>query len=303
MQTERVAHRRGTAPHQPGRAGWRLVVFLLWAAALAPVGAHEDNFVEIRQLTANIAASPDNPRLYLRRAEMQRLLRHWHAAEADYRRAAELDPKLALVDLAFATLWNDAGQPEQALVLLDGYLSRSPAGPEGYAERARSNRMLKRWAAAAADCAEVLKHTPDPDPEVFAAWAAVLIDGGERAQALEVLNRGIARLGRVASLAMKALDLEESMALHDAALQRIGAMLAAPGRKDSLLLRKAGILLAAGRGDEARACVVLARQQFNAVPEARRLTAAGRQLAAKIDRLETQTAKTTSTQNTNHPPQ
>ena len=187
--------------------------------------------------------------------------------------------------------------------MLDHYLLRSPASPEGYAERARANRMLKQWAAAAADRAKVLHYTSEPDPEVFAGWADVLIDGGDRAQALDILNRGVAQLGRAASLDMRALELEESMALHDAALQRIAVMLAAPGRKDNLLLRKAGILVHAGRRDEARTCVALARQEFNALPEARRLTAAGRQTAAEIDRLETETATTEPTLTTAQSPQ
>ncbi len=88
------------------------------------------------------------------------------------------------------------------------------------------------------------------------------------------------------SLDMKALDLEQAMKRHDAALRRIDSMLEQPGRKDFLLLRKTGILLAAERGQEARACLDLARKEFNSVPDARRLTPAGKELAAKIERLE-----------------
>lgn len=244
----------------------------------------------IQQLTTQIAKAPEDASLYLKRAEMQRLSQHWHAAEPDYRKAAELDPGLAIVDLSFAAMWNDAGKPAKALPLLDRFLSREPASAEGYAERARSKRMLKQWAGAADDYAAAVERSTATDPELITNWADTLREGGNQAQALEVLDRAIARSGRISSLEMKALDLEESMKRHNAALRRIDTMLEQPGRKDSLLLRKTGILLAAERTQEARACLDLARKEFNTVPEARRLTPAGRELAAKIERLESSLA-------------
>jgi tetratricopeptide (TPR) repeat protein len=277
-----------------------LLIFLMWAAASAPSIAHDDNSVEIQKLTAKITASAGDAQLFLRRAEMHRLSRHWHAALADYRQAAKLDPELALVDLALATMWTDFGKPRVAIPLLDRYLLRCPTSSGGYAERARAKRMLKQWAAAAADSAEVFKHTPEPDPEVFAEWAAILIDGGDQVQALDVLNQGISSLGRVVSLDMKALELEESMALYGAALRRVDGMLAAPGRKDSLMLRKSTILVAAGRKDEARDCVALARREFTNLAESRRLTAAGQQIAGEIERLEVELAKTTTPESKKH---
>lgn len=225
--------------------------------------------------------------LHLKRAEMQRLIRHWHAAEADYRKAAALAPGLVIVGLSFGTMWNDAGKPEKALPLLDHYLSRVPGSADGYAERARSKRLRKQWAAAAADYASAVEHSAAPEPELIANWADTLCEGGNQARALEVLDRAIRDSGRVSSLEMKALDLEQAMNRHDAALKRIDSMLEQPGRKDSLLLRKAEILLAAERKQEARACLDLARIEFNAVPETRRLTPAGKELGAKIERLGT----------------
>jgi hypothetical protein len=85
---------------------------------------------------------------------------------------------------------------------------------------------------------------------------------------------------------MKALDLEQAMRRYDDAIKRIDLMLEQPGRKDSLLLRKTEILLAADRRQEALACLNLARKEFNAVPEARRRTPAGKNLSAKIERLD-----------------
>lgn len=279
--------------HVPILSTWRgraCSLALLFSPFLIPASAHEENSVEIGRLTERIAATPGDPMLYVRRAEMHRLTRHWHAAEKDYQRAAELDPGLALVDLAFGAMWNDANQPERALPLLDRYLGREPANSEGYAERARTRRMLRHWPAAAADHADAVENAPAPEPGLFADWADTLRESGDPAGALAALNRGIADLGQVISLEVKALELEEAMQRHDAALERIESMLARPGRKDSLLSRKAAVLIAAGRTREARACAALARREFNAVPEARRLTGAGRKLDREIADLEARTA-------------
>lgn len=287
---EMHSHSPATGRYRTSPAGLRVLPLVLFSLAIGPaVGAHESNSVEIQRLTEKIAAAPNTTELYLRRAEMQRLVRHWHAAEADYQRAAALDPQLAVVDLAFGTMWIDAGHAERALPLLNRYVARQPTASGGRIERARALRMLKQWAAAAADFAAAVDHSPAPEPRLFADWAATLAEAGDQAEALAVLNRGLARLGPVATLEMKALDLEESLHHFEAALQRLTTLLAHPGRKESLLLRQATILLAAGRQDEARAAVALARQEFSAVPEARRLTAAGQQLAIDITRLESRT--------------
>lgn len=250
------------------------------------VSAHEDNSVLIRQLTEKIEASPRDAGLYLRRAEMQRLNRHWHAAESDYKKAAELDPKLALVELAYGTMWNDAARPDKALPLLDSYVRREPEKPDGYAERARAKRLLKRWNDAAADYEAAVGKSSPPDPELFAEWADNLCDAGDVAGGVAVLDRGLARLGPVSSLEIKALNLEQTNGMLEAALMRLDPMLDRPGRKDSLLLRKAEILIAAGREDQARQCVALARKEFEAVPESRRATAAGKELANRLERIE-----------------
>lgn len=263
---------------------WHWLALVMLGLPLA-APAHDENSVVIQQLSEKITASPNDPMLYLQRAEISRLSRHWHAAIPDYQRAAELDPTLALVGLAWACMYNDAGKPEQALPMLDHYLLLKPEDPKGYAERGRTKRLLKQWAAAAADCAAAVKFTAEPEPELFVTWADVLLDGGDSAQALAVLNQGIARLGAAVSLEMRALDLEQAMRQWDAALQRIEVLLAQPGRKDSLHVRKAQVLIAAGRLDEAHSIAELARKEFDALPEAKRRTPAGQQLSSEIDQI------------------
>lgn len=275
---------------------------LLALACLAgPLAAHEDNSVEIANLTAAIAANPADPQLYLKRAEMQRLLQHWEAAEADYSQAAKLAPDLAIVDLASASMWNDAGKPKLALPLLDRFIQRSPDNPGGFSERGRARRLDGQFRAAADDYARAVALTREPAPEDYASWAAALVDAGAPAEAVAVLNQGIGRLGRLPALDFQALDIEQQSAQFDAALARLEILLAAPGRKDSLLVRKAEILLAAGHRDAAKLALAQAQAELDSLPDMRRLTAASQKVAASIQRIAAALAAATTP--TNQPSQ
>jgi hypothetical protein len=87
-----------------------------------------------------------------------------------------------------------------------------------------------------------------------------------------------------------ALDLEVANKLLDPALVRLERMLARPGRKDALLVRKAGILSAAGKHAEALATLDQAHAELAALPDGRRLTPASKKVAAEIATLRAQLA-------------
>lgn len=257
-------------------------VCLCWMPSLR---AHEDDSVEIQRLSQEIVVHPEDAALFLERGEMYRFSRHWHMALADYGHAAKLDPGLSLVDLAWGMMWNDAGDGESALPKLDRFLEREPRNAKGHAERARAARMLKRWPAALADYALAVSYATEPGPDAFIDWADCLLESGDRTQALAVLDQGLARLGPVVSLQLRALAMEEQGGLSAAALKRIDAMLAGPGRKDSLLLRKARILMAASRPKEARQTAELALREFEALPETAQGTPAAKELREEITQL------------------
>jgi predicted Zn-dependent protease len=272
-------------------------VSLGWLWLSAPAPAHEENSQVVEKLTEQIAAAPNDAELYLKRAEMQRLTSHWHAAEVDYARARQLAPDLRIIDLACATMWNDAGMPEHALPLLDRFIQHAAQNPDGYSERGRAKRILQQWTSAAADFSTAVKLTPQPSPENFSIWAATLEDGQDDAAALEVLSQGLARLGDIASLETIALNLEENSGQFDPALKRLEGMLERPGRKEALLVRKAAILIAAGRPAAARPVLELAQSELAALPEERRLSTAARKVAADIERMNQSLSAPTTTPN------
>ena len=251
------------------------VVFAL-ALAYPPVaGAHSDLDEQIAAVTARIEREPRRADLHLKRGELHRAHREWALALADYDRATALDPALAPVDLARATLALDAGTPQAALAAVDRFLARRPDHAEGRALRARILTRVGRPLEAAEDWARAIAASPRPRPEHYLERArALAVDDRRIDEALAALDEGIRRLGSIVTLELAALELELSRARHDAALARVDRLAAASPRKEQWLVQRGEILERAGRPAEAREAFAAALKAVETLPEARRRTRA-----------------------------
>src|ERR1044072_144612 len=83
---------------------------------------HADIETQIAAVTERIEKEPLNAELYLKRGELQRMHANWQEAEADYSRAAKLNPKLATVELARGNMLLDSGRAELAKEAFDRFL-------------------------------------------------------------------------------------------------------------------------------------------------------------------------------------
>lgn len=91
-----------------------------------------------------------------------------------------------------------------------------------------------------------------PSPEWYVEFADTLIVMGNKPKALQALQAGINELGAISVFQVKAAELEVDLELYDAALDRIDRLLSQSQRKDIWLSRRADILSAAGRDDQAQ---------------------------------------------------
>ena len=131
---------------------WILVCAWLVASARPPAAfAHADRLALIDILTRQIESDPKNAGLYLKRGELYRIHADWALAETDYDRVAQLDPKLAAVDLCRGKLCSESGQNERARKLLDKYLAGQPDHIDALITRARLLVRLGERKAAAND--------------------------------------------------------------------------------------------------------------------------------------------------------
>jgi predicted Zn-dependent protease len=273
-------------PAVPSNPTFRLLPLRLLAVLLlAPivVWGHGDLHESIAVLDREILARPGEAVLYLQRGELHRKHEDWLKAAADYDRAAALDPALAAVDLARGALGVEARRPEAAREALDRFIGKRPDDPAGYAARARLSCHEKQPAAAGEDFARAIALSPEPAPELFLDHAAALRDAGRAADAVAILDAGIAKRGPLVTLAIMALDLETTLGRTDAALRRVDALIAAAPRKEGWLHRRGDILEKAGRAAEARAAYELALAAIAVVPEYRRATEATRTLQTQIE--------------------
>ena len=256
---------------------------LLCVLAPATVRAHGDVHEAIAALAKQIEASPADARLYLQRGGLHRAHQDWAAAGADYDKAAELDPALAVVDLARGEMLGEAGRTDAAKEALDRFLSRSPDHSAGCAARARVLVKGKAWQAAAEDFARAIAHAKEPEPALFIERSRALRALDQVDEAIRALDEGIARLGPLIVLTQAALDLEAEAGHFDAALARLGKIIDASPRKERWLLRRGELLEKAGRLDGARDALIAAQSALAAVPADRRATAAMQDLAKSID--------------------
>lgn len=245
-------------------AAWLVAV----ALALLPqtAGAHGELLVRIAALSRQIEAATNNLAvLYLQRGELYRQDQNWAAAEADYARAAQLDPGLP-VELCRARLLADSGQLEAARAQFDALLARLPDHAEARLGRCAVLLRLGQVAEALADFRRALQLGAPPAPEQVLTLARALSAQGRAQDALSVIDGSLQRLGSPLELLAEALDLELERKRLDAALQRLDAILQRAHRKEEWLAKRGEILAAAGRPVEARQAFEAALAAIRALP-------------------------------------
>lgn len=246
--------------------------------------AHGDAHLQITELDRQILTNSRNPKLFLRRGELNRLDGNWTNALADLDRAAALDPRLDAVLLERGRVYFDAGQPEKATNFLSQFIRLNPTNAVARLTRARTYLWMAQAPRAIEDYDAAIRFSPSPGPDLFLERASAQRSLGESGleQALGGLVEGIQLHGPIVSLEMAALELEVELKRWESALKRLDRVSAAAPRRDRWLMRRAEILESAGRANEALEAWKEARREFQALPERMQTSKAGRQQADKL---------------------
>jgi tetratricopeptide (TPR) repeat protein len=246
-----------------------------------PVLAHLEIEAALEELNARIAATPSNPELYLERGELYAKHQEWLFAEANFLRAAELAPSLPRLDCARGSLALAMGAYPEARLHLDRALKLNSRDAEALILRSRARAAVDDRTGALTDLETALKCLPNPRPELFLERAALLAP----AEAIRSLDAAIARLGPVHTLELRALELEETAGLIDAALVRLITIAAHTERKEMWHKRRGDLLARAGRMKEARNAYADALAAIAALPGWLRESPDTTQLIAELTRL------------------
>ncbi len=268
-----------------GRQQLRGTLFLgVWVTILttasAGLYAHGPLHEQIEGISRHIEEQPRNARLYLRRGELYRLDENAAAAEADYERAARLDPALHEVHLALGQLHFDEGHAGKALTHVNVYLTYEPDRADAIFLRARALAELDRRHDAIRAMDRAIERTSKPLPVHYLERArlAVQSTGDAIDRAILGLDEGIARLGPVATLQWYAIDLEAARGRYDEALVRLDRLATQYNRKEVLLKRRGELLETAGRWMEAQAAYTEALDAVDALSTRTRHTSSTMEL-------------------------
>jgi len=226
--------------------------FLLILLGTNSVFAHGELLIRISEVTQQIdAATNKSAQLYLERAELYRMDQNWAAAESDYARAEQLAPNLSSIQVCHAGMLSDSGQLEAGCKMFTAVLQRSPRNGDAFIGRARAFAKLGQRRAAIANFRRGLELLGEPAAEYYVELAEVLTAEQATNDALEVLKRGIKKLGPLPALETPAIELELKGDNCHGALARIDSLLPQLLRKESWLARRGDILVEAGRQREA----------------------------------------------------
>src|SRR5262245_26443848 len=206
---------------------WSRIVFAVGLLAPLLALAHGDLHDQIAAVTEEIAREPNNAMLYLKRAELHRAHTEWDAAQADYSQVARFEPDFAALDFYRGRMLLEAGRTKPARLYLDRFLEKQPAHSEARIVRARVLMKLGECEAAANDFTCAITRLPEPKPDYYLERAQAWLSAGDAHvdDALRGLDEGIRKLGPLAALRLRAIDIELSRKNFDGALARLEQIL------------------------------------------------------------------------------
>jgi tetratricopeptide (TPR) repeat protein len=229
-----------------------LLTVVFTATSVVKVCAHGGFDEEIKQTDGLIAASPNEGQHWYHRAYLNFLHGDWQIALSDSEKAERLAPGKFPVDWLRAQALAAGDQLDVALTVISDFMNAHPGHPGGLVVRARILNKLKRSELALADFREALTLMPNPEPDLYLEVVDALQAQQRNEDAAQVLATGIAKLGNIPGLVLKALDLEIAIGRIDLALTRVDAMQNKAPRPEPWMARRASILAKAGRVNEAR---------------------------------------------------
>lgn len=256
-----------------------IFVVALLGASMAP--AHPELEDALARINAQISAAPSDADLYLTRGELYAQHADATQAEANFLRAAELNPDLPRLDQVRAKLALDRREFREAVVLTDRALARDGNDNIARIYRARAYTALNDRPAALADFQAAFSRLKSVRPELLLEYSSVL----PPTDAVTRLDEAIAQTGPVPALLFRVLELELSLGRTEAALQRIDRITATSERREIWLKRRGDILAAVGRTREAAAAYVAARAALATLPAWLRESPETANLSTELERL------------------
>lgn len=264
--------------------GWWLV---------CPASGHGDLHDRIAGLTREIAERPNDGSLYLRRAQLHASHEDLAAAESDFTKAERLQAPAKALQLGRGQLLLAQGRCAEAVTQLDAFLKAEPDHVEARLARARARGQLGIFDGAAEDFTTAIARAARPEPEWYIERAQALasLKPARISEAVRGLDEGLSLLGeQVVTLILAAVDLEANAGAIDQALARLDRAAASSPRPESWHLRRADLLVRAGRRQDARQAYQQVLNFIAALPARQRQSRTTAQMSARASQALDQLA-------------
>lgn len=221
------------------------LALLVSVAAQAHPGLHHD----IAKASEAIDKNPASADLYVERAYLERLDEEFDAALIDLDSAQRLEPANRRVAAERGMTLSAMGKYAEAELELTRFVTAGGGTAPVFAERAMVRERLGRKEAALADYSSAI--SLQPNLEHYMARGALQESLGDLAGAAAGYRDGIAKVGEAVNFDLALIRVETSRKRYDAALALIDAQLGRSAVKTDWYLRRADVLQAAGRKNEA----------------------------------------------------
>lgn len=224
------------------------VAFFAFAGSMSGHGAAPDR---LEAIASALRAEPDNPALLVEQADL--LVEHGdHAvARRALDRADRLAPGRFPTDRVRARLFFEEGLLPESLACLDQAVAAHPDDTEARFLRARVLRATGELQKSLDDYLEACSRTEFVAGDHAVEAADALAEAGKTSEAVSVLTKAVSSQGRMPSLLTRLIDLEIARGRTNEALAWVDAMRERAPRPEPWMVRRAELLAAAGRPEEA----------------------------------------------------
>ncbi len=213
-------------------------VLCLAGTASSHPGQHE----QLDHINSLIAQQPDQQILYIRRGSIYATGAQFEQAMADFEQAERLGPAVQ-VALERGMAYYQMQEFDLATQYLDRYLQQFPHAAIAYEYRSRIARQKGDVRQAIADLHRYFELQDQPHPGNYLAAADMLHELHETAQALNLLDQGLDKLGLVPQLQQRAIELELERGTTAAAIARFATLRIPLQNSPSWKLQMAELLL------------------------------------------------------------
>ena len=225
-------------------------------------GAYHDVVIEV---TRALEQNPDDASLHFKLACAHQEHGEWKAALVECERVRRLAADGFDTEFIEGRALASGGHFEAAKGLLDGFLAKQPRHAGAHAERGRVLMKLQMPAEAEKDFEAALSL----EKQAPVDW---WLEAAQAGKAVDVLRRALSRIGDDPQLLNASLAAELKAGNFHEAIQRVDALQKIAPRREPWMARRAELLQAAGRHEEARAAWTALRSHLLSLPNLERGT-------------------------------